>query len=287
MKSYVNPKTLSPPVKKAARVFRALTTTIRLVPDFLIIGAARCGTTSFYRYLTEHPCIAPAFRKEVDFFDRHFGKGLSWYRKHFPSIFFRRYSKARYGCDGLTGEASPYYIFHPLSAARVATMLPRVKLIALLRNPVDRAYSHYHLQVCHGREPLSFEDAILREQERLKGEQNRILTDGDYHSYNYQRYSYVSRGLYVDQLARWLNLFPKDSLLVVRTEDLDNNPAAVLKHTLRFLNLPEWEPKRFAKYNGGSYPMMKHETRRRLIEYFEPHNQRLRDLVGKELDWDR
>jgi Sulfotransferase domain len=217
----------------------------------------------------------------------HFEKGVSWYRKHFPSVFHRRYTKARYGAALLTGEASAYYIFHPSSAARVAETMPRIKLIALLRNPIDRAYSHYYLQVRKGREPLSFEDAIAGEQERLQGEQEKMLATGDYQSFNYRRYSYLRRGLYAEQLTRWMKLFPAEDLLVVRTEDLESDPAKILEHTLRFLNVPEWEPRRFAKHNGASYPAMKHETRRRLVEYFEPHNRRLGDLIGREFHWDR
>ena len=287
MKPYIEPTILSPAVKKASRAFRTLTTTIRLLPDFLIIGAARCGTTSLYRYLTEHPCIAPAFRKEIHFFDLQFGRGVRWYRRHFPSVLYRRYTEARYGSAALTGEASAYYIFHPSVAARVAATIPGVKIIALLRNPIDRAYSHYHLQVRKGREPLPFEEAIAGEQERLNGEQKKMLATENYESFNYRRYSYMTRGLYADQLARWMNVVPAEDFLVLRTEDLESDPAKVLKHTLRFLKVPEWEPKRFTKYNRASYPALKPETRRHLVAYYEPHNRRLGDLTGKEFDWDR
>jgi hypothetical protein len=197
----------------------------------------------------------------------------------------RRYTKARYGSALLTGEASAYYMFHPSSAARVAVTIPRVKLIALLRNPVDRAYSHYHMQVRKGRETLTFEDAIAREQERLQGEQEKMLALGDYQSFNYRRYSYLSRGLYAEQLARWMKLFPDEDLLVITTEDLESDPAKILKRTLRFLNVPDWEPERFRKYNGASYPAMKRATRHRMIEFFEPHNRRLGDLIGREFHW--
>jgi hypothetical protein len=285
MRPYLEPTRLPPAVKKAVRGFRQVTAPIRPLPDFLIIGAARCGTTSLYRYLTEHPCIAPAFRKEVSFFDVNFRRGLSWYRAQFPSAVYRRYTEARYGL-ALTGEASPYYLFHPASPARVAATIPGARLLVLLRNPVERAYSHYYLQVRQGREPLRFEDAIAREAERLAGEREKMLAVSDYESIGYRRYSYLARGLYADQLGCWMKMFPKEDFLIVRTEDLEADPGKILAQAFRFLNVPQYASSRFAKYNNGSYPPMNPTTRQRLVEYYEPHNRRLEELVGREFHWD-
>jgi hypothetical protein len=274
-------------MRKAVRFFRKITAGIRPLPDFLIIGAAKCGTTSLHNYLMGHPCIAPAFQKEVHFFDANFHKGVSWYRAQFPIRVHARSGKARRAAGLLTGESSPYYIFHPPSPARIAATLPRAKLIALLRNPVDRAYSHYHHQVRKGLEPLPFEEAIASESERLNGDPEKRLLMGSYESVNYRRYSYLARGLYADQLDCWIAMFPRKQLLILTTDELEHDPGKVLSQTLRFLNVREWEPKRFPRYNTASYPPMSPAMRERLIAYFEPHNRRLETMLGRQLKWDR
>jgi hypothetical protein len=164
------------------------------IPRFIIIGAQRCGTTSLYSYLIGHPYVASALQKEIHFFDLNFKKGVSWYRTQFPQL----------GEQGfITGEGSPYYIFHPHVPKRIFDTVPRAKLILLLRNPVDRAYSHYHHEVKLGVEPLSFEDAIDREEERLHGQGEKIIADESYYSFNHQHYSYLCRGVYAYQLTVW------------------------------------------------------------------------------------
>lgn len=149
------------------RVCRILTAPIRVLPDFIIIGAQRAGTTSLFEYVSHHPCIGCSFGKELHFFDNlkgSFQKGLMWYRAHFPSYPYMYLAKKVRGRDMITGEASPYYLFHPLAATRIARVLPRVKLIAILRNPVDRAYSHYHHNAKYKRETLSFEAALEKDR---------------------------------------------------------------------------------------------------------------------------
>jgi Sulfotransferase domain len=201
--------------------------------DFLIIGAQKCGTTSLYNYLVQHPQIVPALQKEVHFFDFNFDKGLDWYFGQFPN-----YNPA----DNLiTGEASPYYIFHPLVAKRVHQLFPKVKLIVLLRNPVERAISHYYHEVRLGCEPLCLEEAIASEPIRLQGETEKLIADGTYYSFNHQHYTYLSRGIYVDQLQSWFNLFPREQFLILKSEDLYANPAQVLNKVLEFLEVSPYQ----------------------------------------------
>jgi len=166
--------------------------------DFLIIGAQRCGTTSLYSYMVLHPQISSAKNKEVHYFDIFFYKGLDWYLSQFPSL-------SSNNKNLITGESSPYYIFHPLAAKRIFKIIPKVKLIVLLRNPVERAYSHYHHIVKLGHESLTIEEAIKSEKERLDGETEKILS-GEF-SFNHQHYSYLARGIYVDQLIQYFELF--------------------------------------------------------------------------------
>ena len=147
---------------------------IRLMPEFIVIGAQRCGTTSLYAYLSSHPQVVPAIKKEVHFFDYNFGKGLDWYRSHFP----------RWTPMGVTGEATPYYMFHPNAAKRVYQVIPQTKLIMLLRNPIDRAYSHYHHEVRLGVESATFQEAIRLEPARINHEMERMLGDQNYYSFS-------------------------------------------------------------------------------------------------------
>lgn len=272
-------------VKKPPSIFRYLTSPARLLPNFIIIGAQKCGTSTMYWNLCSHPSIYPARYKEVHYFDRHFANGESWYRTHFPLAFRRQLVKRVFDRAFVTGEASPYYISDPRVPKRVASLLPHVKLIALLRNPVHRAYSHYQHQVRKGRENLSFEAAIEAEAGRLAGELERMLEDEYFLSPNYRYFSYLSRGIYVDQLRIWYGLFEEKQLLILKSEDFFEMPHKVLDRVFQFLELPAWQPGRIAGLNVGEYDPIDSATFRRLVEYFEPHNQRLYEFLGIDLHW--
>lgn len=274
-------------LKAVALVPRVLTSWARPLPDFIIIGAQKCGTTSLYNYLIRHPAVVPAFNKEVHFFDLNFQKGIAWYRAHFPTSVYRSYANRLLGQDRITGESSPYYIFHPLAPQRISRAIPHVRLIALLRNPVDRAYSHYQKAARNGLEPLSFEDAIEREEKRLRRETGRMLEEENYYSFDHQKRSYLSRGIYVDQLKVWRSLFPEEQILVLRSEDFFADPATVVNRVYEYLHLPQWELMEYKKHNFASYAEMDEATKRRLIEYFAPHNQRLYEYFGVDFGWDR
>jgi hypothetical protein len=263
---------------------------MRLLPHFIIIGSARSGTTSLYNYLVKHPDIVPAQRKEVHFFDYNYQKGLSWYRGQFPALPYKYYVETIRKRDLITGEASPYYMFHPYTPQRVAQLLPGVKLIALLRNPVERAFSHYCWEVGWGNEHLPFEDAIEQEDERIQvGAQK--LEKGT--SFNHLHFSYVSRGKYAEQLEKWFAYFPQKQCLIIKSEDMYNNPANIFKQTLDFLHIPVRDPdiqtSRFMQYNSQKFPIHKKmapETRQRLVEIFKPHNERLYNLFGRDFGWE-
>jgi len=261
-------------------LFHRVTSPLRVLPNFVIVGTMKGGTTSMFQYLAQHPQINPPFRKEIKFFDIHFPKGLMWYRAHYPLW-------AKMSDGALTGEATPYYIFHPLAAKRMAETLPDAKLIFMLRNPVDRAYSHYSHIHRVGREPLSFEDAIAAEPERLAGETEKIMADPNYSTFTHVHYSYLSRGRYVEQMPRWLDLFPREHILILPSEELSVSPAATFQKALDFLELKSWQPERFSIFKQGSYEQMPAATRQKLVEYFRPYNQQLYDLLGMKFDWDR
>jgi len=157
-------------INQVVKPYRRLTSSIRVLPDFIIIGVQKGGTTSLYKYLVQQKSVMPAFRKEVHFFDDpNFEKGIGWYRAQLPSSAYKDYQQFIHKEKTIAGEGSPYYIFHPQVPRRIYEMIPAVKLIAMLRNPIDRAYSHYHHNRRERREPLSFAEAIAREPERIGG----------------------------------------------------------------------------------------------------------------------
>jgi len=242
-------------------------------PDFLIIGAQRAGTTSLFEDLRQHPAICLPAKKELHFFDVQLRRGAEWYFHQFPPA-----SCAVPSGRSLTGEATPYYLFHPKAAERCFALVPDVRLIILLRNPVDRAHSHYEHAVSTGRESLSFEDALQAEEERLRDSLAILEADANSVSRSHRLYSYASRGIYVDQLARWTRLFPPERMLLLCSEELFQDPEKQHAKLYRFLGIPPMMPS-FSRLNRGSYPKMSSDTRRRLIQFFEPHNARLYELL--------
>lgn len=244
------------------------------LPDYIIIGAQRGGTTSLFHYLSENPSVSSPSKKELHFFSENYEKGLPWYRNRFPS-----------NRNTITGESTPYYLFHPLCAERIAKDLPNVRLIVMLRNPVTRAYSNYWLQVKQGHEPLSFEDAIKAEEKRTAGEEEKILRDGNYNSILHRSHSYLARGVYVIQLERYFKYFERQKMLILKSEDFYNDPITAAKKTFEFLGLPTNDLKLIRRHNAIDYPKMNPETRQKLIEYFRPYNEKLYSLLGVDFEW--
>src|SRR2546423_14798695 len=158
------PRPVRAVLRNAVWTYGRATSFARPLPSFLILGAQKAGTTALYAYLRWHPGVTGPAWKEVSYFDRHYRRGVHWYRGHFP---------LRPG-DRLVGEARPGDPLHPLPPERVRATVPDAKLIALLRDPVDRALSHYHHEVALGREPPTFEEAIEAEPERTRGEEERL-----------------------------------------------------------------------------------------------------------------
>jgi Sulfotransferase domain len=265
-------------LRNAVWTYGKATSAIRPLPDFLIIGAQKAGTTALYAYLREHPQITGPSWKEVSFFDRHYGRGEAWYRGNFPNTLRAR--------GGLVGEASPSYLFHPLAPERVAALVPEAKLVALVRNPVDRAFSHYQHEVALGREPRSFEDALVAEDERLRGEEDRIVADPAYFSHAWWNYTYRARGRYAEQLQRWLAVFPREQLLVMPSEELLAEPEQAHGRVLEFLDASPHRLDAYPRVFERQYEPMRPETRLRLAAEFAEPNRRLYELLGRNLGWE-
>jgi len=252
-----------------------------MLPNFLIIGAQRSGTTWLYENLVKHPEIIPASTKEVHFFDNNFSRGLEWYKSHFTHT---KNSQINNHSKSITGEASPYYIFHPLAPERISNIIPSVKIIILLRNPVDRAFTHYHHEVILRAEKSTFEEAISSEPTRLEGEEEKIINNKNYYSFNHQHFSYLSRGIYISQLERWMNLFPTKQILIIKSEDFFSEPQLTIENVFNFLNVPLIKID-FNKPNIFNHDKMGSSTKEYLEEYFKPHNQSLYKFLNRDFSW--
>ena len=244
------------------------------LPDAMIIGAQKAGTTSLFDYLAQHPDVAPSRTKEVRYFDVAYDKGEQWYRQRFPR---RRPGK-------VILEASPYYLFHPLAPKRAARLLPSARLIVLLREPVSRAFSHYQHQVDWGRETLSFEEAVSAEPERLGDSEQRLAIGEIERSFEHQHFSYLSRGFYAPQIERWAAHYPASSMLILKAEDMFKSPQKALDRVCEFLGLAEFRLPDASPRHQRDYAPLAADVRETLSRRFEESNRRVKELTG--INWE-
>lgn len=251
----------------------------RKLPEFVIIGAQKGGTSSLFKYLEPHPDLLMSYRKQVHFFDKLYHRGVKYYRSNFP---IKAFSRGR-----LTGEATPYYIFHPEVPARIHKVLPNAKLILLVRNPIDRAYSHYNMKVNQGWESIpTFDEAIEKEGERIERELAKMKENPRYYSKDLRNFTYLARGRYAEQLERWLQYYPLEQIRVYQSEQFFEDPMAVLRDIYDFLGIQDFEPQNLKIYNKRHYEPMPPAMRAHLRAYYQPHNERFYELIGKRFDWD-
>ena len=269
--------------KRLAWHTRRITSPLRALPDFLIIGVMKAGTSSLFSYLSQHPNIVPSIKKEIHFFDGgnftnqyNHEKGQLWYRSYFPLKI-----KKQFGY--LTFEATPKYIYHLDAPERIFNLIPNAKLIAIFRNPTERAISHYFHMKRKKYESLSLMNAIELEYEKYiePNDKNKPITQKDF------RLAYIRRGFYAQQLNRYFKFFSRENILILDSEDLFNEPETVLKQTFRFLNLKEDVPihnlkplnvsKNKDKVDPAVYDF--------LDNLYKPHNEAFFKLVGKTYNW--
>jgi hypothetical protein len=229
--------------------------------------------------------VIRALKKEIHFFDLQFHRGVRWYRSHFPITVGIQIQDATEGMRHVSGEASPYYMFHPHAPRRMAEVVPAARLIVLLRDPVERAYSHYHHSVKFGFETLPFDEAIKKEKERLDGELEKMIADETYYSKNHRHFSYVTRGYYIEQLKELGKFFPRRQIMVIKSEDLFRRTKKTYDEVLEFLGLEPWTLKRVANVNKGSYSPGPFPLEEELRAHFRPYNNQLNDYLGVDFGW--
>lgn len=278
-------------VRSVTRTAGRATSGLRMRPAFLIVGAQRCGTTSMFKTLSQHPAVLPVvLHKGVHYFDDvHYAKGMPWYLGHFPLQARARAVGRRLGVTPVTGESSPYYVFHPLAPERIARDLPGVRLIVLLRDPVERAYSAFTHEQARGYESESFARALALEPQRVTGEADRMRTEPGYESHHWRHNAYLTRGQYVEQLEHLERLVGRERLHVIDSEEFFTDPRPAFDDVCRFLGLPAAADLnhdiRFDRHNARPRAPMDAATRSRLEEHFAPYDERLAAWWGRRPSW--
>jgi hypothetical protein len=250
---------------------------LRVLPDLIVIGVVRSGTTSLYHYLSQHPSIIKSAHDELGYFDSNYKLGLNWYKSFFPSIFEKKKIERKNG-KFLTYDVTPFYIYNQKSSQRIHQILPNSKLIVILRNPIDRSYSNYFL----GNQEKKFEEIIANEKKIL----NKIDKNNVDEYYNFVHTSMLARGFYAEQLENWYKIFPKDQILIIKSEEFATETNKIMNNIFDFLELPHYDIPDNSKKNKIHYKIMKKETRADLVEFFRPYNEKLYSLVGRNFDWE-
>ncbi|HET7735754.1 MAG TPA: sulfotransferase domain-containing protein [Nocardioidaceae bacterium] len=276
--------------RKSTRGYGMATARMRAKPDYLIIGAKRGGTTSLFKYLRMHPGVLgmfpqPRASKSTDYFFGGAPRGSRWYTSHFHTHRFLDKVAGELGYRPITGEASPYYIWDERIAQLAKNHNPNVKAIMLVRDPVERAFSHWQERVQNGVEPLSFEDALAAEESRTAGELEKMTADPTYHSTAHDWYTYRARGLYLPQIQNWLSVFPQEQLLILRSEDMYGDVQTMADVAFEFLGLPKFELPTTKTFNASRRPDMPVGPAQELAEFYAPHNAELEAFLGRDLGW--
>jgi hypothetical protein len=212
------------------------------MPDAIIIGAQKAGTTALFEALARHRHVRPSRIKEVHFADRHWAQGENWYARCFPKG------------AGIRLEATPNYLFYPHAAPRTARVAPKARLIAILRDPVMRALSQHRYETQRGKETRSFTDAIAAEQAKGETEWRRAMIDPSHWPATLQSQSYLRRGLYADHLARWRAEFDPEQIIVIEDHALYSKPDETLAQIATHIGLPDSDNLTLEKVNVGKRP---------------------------------
>jgi hypothetical protein len=262
-----------------------LTASLRMEPTIVVIGAQRSGTTTLFRLLEQHPSLVrPTLSKGTGYFDDSFRRGSRWYRAHFPLRLTARVLK---GARAQTFEISGYYMFHPLAAERMAQALPNAQIVALVRDPVERAYSAYRHEYARGFDDQGFADALRLEDERTAGEAQKLASVEGYVSYAHRHYAYRQRSEYSTQLERYVRAFGRDRVHILDAEVFFADPAAEFVRLQKALGLDVWRPVHVDRWNARAGDALSDTERDRLLKQFEPYDEALAQMMSQPPSWRR
>lgn len=256
-----------------------------MTPDFLLIGGQRCGTTSLFRALMQHPqVVRPTFHKGVNYFDLNYYRGPAWYAGHFPvsTVASRRITN---GAKPVAFEASGYYMSHPMALSRIAQDMPDVKLVALLRDPVERAFSAWKHESERGYDSEDFVGALRLERSRVEGEADRMIADPTYESFTHRHQSYRGRGEYLRLLEPVAGMMSRDQLHIIYSEDFFADPVGEFDRLAVFLGLQQHNLTQFDRYNARPSASMPAEGRSILNKHFDGQRAALESFVGRPAPW--
>ncbi len=256
---------------------------LRPLPDVVILGAMRSGTTFLHAALQQHAEVAATKHKELHFFTLHWNKGLEYYRSQMPLRWPRWMYRALFRKRPIVLDSTPYYLFHPEAAKRLHDVLGAPKCIVLLRESGARAWSHYHHMLTLGCEHLGFRDAV--DQERKRSTFESACPELDPAATGHMLYSYTARGFYADQLRQWWQYVPRDRFLILRSEDLFAEPQKVFDQVCAFLELERMTLPGGLPHNARTQSPLPHFMRARFDALYETPNQDLFELTG--ISWPR
>lgn len=244
----------------------------RELPTVIIIGTQKGGTSSLFEYLLQHPQMQGSFIKEVQYFTERHWIGERGYKAFFP----------KKGIDTRhVAEATPLYLFSPDAPQRIHKQIPDVKLIALLREPVERAYSNYMHNRRRGHEERSFQECVAADIESAKISGGPGPCPGE-DALDFRHKSYVRRGLYAQQLERWYDLFPRENIRIFKAEDFFYDPTFITEQTIQFLGLAGHPINTGKAHNQFSYDRKRLDEFPELAEYYRSPNEELKALCGIE-----
>ncbi|WP_457205718.1 sulfotransferase family protein [Nocardioides sp. P5_C9_2] len=282
--------TVPHPLKTAGRSVSvqvgSVTASRRQLPSFILVGAQRTGTTSLFRALMSHPLIHQAnYHKGVNYFDINYHRDFAWYQGHFPTTATLRRRSHGHAGTPVTFEASGYYLFHPCAAERMARHLPDVKVLAMLRDPIERAFSAHKHEFARGYETEPFERALELEDERLAGQEERMVADPAYQSFSHRHHAYLRRSQYAEQLRRLHQHVPPERVHLIESESFFERPEATYGAVLDFLGLPRILPDRFDRWNARPSSPLPDAVRSRLRTHFDAHDEALATMLGRDPAW--
>jgi len=262
------------------------TSALRLSPSFILAGGQRCGTTSLFRALLDHPAIVgPVHHKGVNYFDVNYERGWEWYQGHFPIRLLAKLRRGDLKQNPAAFDASGYYLYHPHAAQRLALDLPEARVLVMLRDPVERAFSAYKHEYARGFETETFQRALALEDERVEPELERMHADPGYYSASHRHHSYRRRGQYAEQIARFTDALGKDRVLIIESTDFFEHPEREYPRIIEFLGLAPHIPRRFETWNarpGSPLSTLEHS---RLSDRFAAHDEALAVQLGRRPSW--